>query len=263
MSASHNLRRPASAFGNQLAQAADAAAARALLNPFPRSLFDCRIPFIMPSSGSMANNGAVTLSVALPAVFPESYVYFPANAIVAGSAAGWYFTVFSSTTVGSVKNNLYDPSLGLAPTVPGSPTAFVTTGPGAFTAVITTQQGPTFTLPANTIGIAGKMTLETACRATTDATNKAVNWRFLTTSVASAATYNATLGGAMSVTVKAQGATNRQVVGAASPGSVTQPAQTLRTFDMTAAQVVNVALSIGAAATDNLVLLYAEAKQDA
>jgi hypothetical protein len=95
----------------------------------PYSPFQNGIPMILPSSGSMADNGAVTLTTALPATYSSCYVYLPANAISAGSAAGLYYAVMSSTTVGTVYNNTYT---GGEATIPTSPTAFATTGPGAF-----------------------------------------------------------------------------------------------------------------------------------
>src|SRR6478735_660988 len=134
--------------------------------PFPRSLFRCAVPFIMPTSGSMANNGVLTLSVALPVAVANGYIYLPANAIVAGSAAGWYYATFSTTTAGVVFNNVYTPATDGVPVVPASPTAFVTTGPGAFTAVVTAQDGPTFTLPADTMGPNGKIVFEAVVRTT-------------------------------------------------------------------------------------------------
>lgn len=87
------------------------------------------IPMILPSSGSIANNGALTLTTALDKTYTACYLYFPANAIAAGVAAGFYYVVMSSTTVGVIYNNLYSSGL---PAIPSSPTAFATTGPLAY-----------------------------------------------------------------------------------------------------------------------------------
>ncbi len=94
------------------------------------------VPVYVPSSGSIANNGALTLTTALPLIYPNVYLYFPANAIAAGSAAGKYYCQMSSTTVGVIFNNTY---VSGTPVVPTSPTAFVTTGPGAYTQTISTN----------------------------------------------------------------------------------------------------------------------------
>jgi hypothetical protein len=96
----------------------------------PMNLVECGIPFIVASSGSMADNGALTALTALPETYSGGcYLYLPANAISAGSAAGWYWAVMSSTTAGTVYNSTYTTGIPAA----GTATAFVTTGPGAFT----------------------------------------------------------------------------------------------------------------------------------
>jgi hypothetical protein len=90
------------------------------------------IPMILPSSGSIGNNGALTGITALPLTYSNGcYMYFPANAISTGSTAGMYYVVMSSTTAGTIYNNTY--TAGATPTIPATPTPFVTTGPGAYT----------------------------------------------------------------------------------------------------------------------------------
>lgn len=107
------------------------------------------IPFIVAPTGTMANNGAITVGTALGATYPSCYLNLPASAISAGSGAGWYFAQMSSATVGTVFNNTYTTGL---PTIPGAPTPFATTGPGAYTGVTSLVVGPQITLPANSIG---------------------------------------------------------------------------------------------------------------
>lgn len=97
---------------------------------FAKVLFTNAIPMILPSSGSIGNNGALTGLTALPATYACSYMYFPVNAIAAGVAAGLYYVIMSSTTAGTIYNNPYTSGV---PTCPASPTAFSTTGPGAYT----------------------------------------------------------------------------------------------------------------------------------
>lgn len=96
----------------------------------PYTIFQEGVPVFLQSSGNMGNNGAFTLDTALDSIYANCYMYFPANAISAGSAAGKYFVQMSSATVGIVYNNTYTSGV---PTIPASPTAFVTTGPGAYT----------------------------------------------------------------------------------------------------------------------------------
>jgi hypothetical protein len=132
------------------------------------------IAFSPAPTGTMANNGAITLGTALTLTYSQGlYLYLPANAISASSAAGWYWTVMSSTTVGQVFNNTYTSG---APTVPGSPTAFATTGPGAYTGVTTEITGPQITLNGGLAGIQGTVDLYSAVTVTNSANNKTLEW---------------------------------------------------------------------------------------
>lgn len=112
------------------------------------------LPFIIAPTGTMANNGAITLGTAAPTIYSNAFIFLPAGAIAAGvpAAAAWLFCQMSSTTVGVVFNNTYTSGL---PTIPSSPTAFVTTGPGAYTGVTSAVQGPTITIPGGLLGING------------------------------------------------------------------------------------------------------------
>lgn len=115
------------------------------------ALAQSAIPFIIAPTGTMANNGVITLGTALPTTYANAYIFLPAGAIAAGvpAAAAWYFCQMSSTTVGTVFNNTYTSGL---PTVPASPTAFATTGPGAYTGVTSAVTGPQITIPAGSMG---------------------------------------------------------------------------------------------------------------
>lgn len=96
----------------------------------PIILSQSGVPVGIPSSGSIGNNGALSGLTAFPTTYAGIYLYFPANAIFAGSAAGLYYCVMSSTTAGTIYNNTYPSG---DPEIPTSPTAFTTTGPGAYT----------------------------------------------------------------------------------------------------------------------------------
>lgn len=118
----------------------------------PFTLVETGIPFVL-TSGLMGNNGAFTLLTAVATAYPNAYVYMPANAISAGSAAGWYYAVFSTTSAATVYNNTYTSG---QPTIPASPTAFSTTGLGAFVfSTGSSYTGVTATLAANTLGVNG------------------------------------------------------------------------------------------------------------
>lgn len=112
------------------------------------------IPFIKASSGTMGNNGAVSAMTALPRTFSGgAYLYLPANAISAGSAAGWYWFVASSTTAGTVYNCTYTSGTPRICTA----TAFSTTGPGAFTGDTGTITSVSITIPGGLMGPSGRI----------------------------------------------------------------------------------------------------------
>jgi hypothetical protein len=123
-----------------------------------RRLFGSGIPLILPSSGTIGNNGALSALTALPLQYLACYMYFPANAIAAGSAAGMYYVVMSSTSAGTIYNNLYT---GGVPSIPANPTPFVTVGPGAYIqttgAPITLFSG---IVPAGSMGLDGTLMID-------------------------------------------------------------------------------------------------------
>jgi hypothetical protein len=125
----------------------------------PYTLFSTGIPFIIVSSGSMGNNGALTITGAVASIYPNAYVYLPSGAISSGSAAGYYYAIFSSTTAATVYNNTYTPGSGV-PTVPASPTAFSTTGPGAYTQSASPPNPFSVVVPANALSINGKIEID-------------------------------------------------------------------------------------------------------
>jgi hypothetical protein len=75
----------------------------------PLQLMNSGIPFVVPPEGTVGTAGALTLSTGLPEAYPGSFTYFPANAVNTGaqSAAGWYFTQYSSTVAGTIAGNVY------------------------------------------------------------------------------------------------------------------------------------------------------------
>ncbi len=113
------------------------------------------IPFVVVSSGTMGNNGALSAITAVAAAYPSAYVYMPSGAIFSGSAAGWYYADFSSTSAATLYNNTY--SAG-TPQIPASPTAFSTTGPGAYTQTSASNIASyVLSIPGNTIGSNGSI----------------------------------------------------------------------------------------------------------
>lgn len=138
---------------------------------FETVLFQSSIPFIFASSGSIGNNGALSGLTALPATYANAYILVPAGAIAAGipAAAAWYYVQMSSGTAGTIFNNVYTSG---QPTIPGSPTAFSTTGPGAFTGVSAATNAQAFSLAGLTMGIRDTVRVSYKASTTNTAANK-------------------------------------------------------------------------------------------
>ncbi len=115
------------------------------------------VPAGLPSSGTIGNNGALSGITALTVTYPGIWLYFPAGAVYAGSVAGFYWTVMSSTTAGTI----YDTRLSgtEAPYIPASPTPIVAAGPGAYTQTVGSPITIcTHTIPGGAMGINGSLT---------------------------------------------------------------------------------------------------------
>ena len=123
------------------------------------------IPVIIPNSSTVGTNGAITLTALQDTYALGAWVYLPAGAIV-GGAAGFYWTVFSSTTAGIVKTNYVDPSA--TEFLPYVPTGTLTTAVGSNSAYVTPTASDValinITLPANTVSVGSA--LKAFCRVT-------------------------------------------------------------------------------------------------
>lgn len=115
----------------------------------PVVIYSSSVPMYICPSGVVSANGALgSLSNGLPYSSAYAcYLYLPAGAAFAGAAAGWYYTVMTSTTSGTIYNNLYSGSG--PPLILVNPTPIVAAGPGGFTGVTAVVQGPSIVLPAN------------------------------------------------------------------------------------------------------------------
>jgi len=120
--------------------------------PVPFVVMQPGVPVGLPSSGTVGNNGALTLTTALSAVYPHIFLFFPANALFAGSASGIYYCQMSSTTVGTVFADQY---LGGDSVAPATPTPIVATGPGAYTQSLSKIALRTRTLEGGLLGPIG------------------------------------------------------------------------------------------------------------
>ena len=147
-------------------------------------LLKSAIPIISPSTCTMGNNGAFTGMTAHPTTYSGgSWVLWPAGGIAAGvpAAATFLWTVFSSTTAGTVFNNVM-PSSGF-PTPPTSTTPFVTTGPGSVmgntsaTILLTVQN------PGGAMGPNGKLRISLGANYTNSSGTKTFSAKISTTTL--------------------------------------------------------------------------------
>lgn len=124
-----------------------------------------KMPFVLhqggifigiPSSGSVGNNGALTGLTVQNQLAAGGYMYFPADKIAVGVAAGLYWVVMSGTTAGTIYNNKYT---GGKIEQPATLVPFVTTGPGAFTQSLIEITLFSLTIPGGIIGPYGSLRL--------------------------------------------------------------------------------------------------------
>ncbi len=212
------------------------------------------IPMILPSSGSIGNNGALTGITALPATYGACYMYFPANAIVTGSVAGMYFVDMSSNTAGTIYNNAYT---GGTPTIPASPTAFVTTGPGAYTQTTSAVEVLAYTVPAGAMGANGRLEVRGRMSCPNNANIKGLVASFADTNTLTFINNGVTtnLGVEFGNTIQNRGSEAVQVANATSFGNLGQAgtAALRGTVDTTLAQTIRFKLVV-AVATDYVLL---------
>ena len=172
----------------------------------------CSIPIIIPNSSTVATNGGITLT-ALPDTYSSgAWVYLPADAVV-GGLAGLYWTVFSSTTAGSVKTNFINPAT--TEFIPYTPTGTITTAVGSNSAYVTPTASDialaNITIPANSISIGSN--IKTFCRVTCTSTSddKIIKHLLGATTIGSQ-TFTTSTGGSLSTAAFSRTAT-KQVLG--------------------------------------------------
>lgn len=221
----------------------------------PTKLVQFAVPVGKTSNGTMGNNGALSGITALPTTYAAIYLYFGANVIAVGVAAGWYYTIMSSTTAGTVYNN---PLGSGAPVVIASPTAFATVGPGAFTQVTSSDVALTLVVAGNTIGLTGQTRLYTLLSQSNTAQSKTITVSYGGTNIYAQ--------GAAAVDSRAiwrvyaeRGVSNAQVTtssgSAAAGGAAVAPTYTA--IDETVSQNITIELQINATPASNWIILEA------
>lgn len=142
------------------------------------------IPVIYPSSGTITTAGAITLTVALPAIYANAWIWLPADAIV-GGLAGLYYCTFSSTTVGVIKTNYNAGTADFLPYVP----AVAVTAVGSNAAYVTLLGADKILIcvpiAAGTLGIKGQLRARTVATFTSTADDKILKHKFGTATLVS------------------------------------------------------------------------------
>lgn len=196
------------------------------------------IPFVYLGTCNIGNNGALTSVPGLPATYSNGcYVLVPTHGISASipAAPTWYFCIMSSATAGTIYNNVYTsgtPFLYTASTA----TAFSTTGPGAVTGLATAQNGPNWSIPANTLGPNGVLELAAVygCQGSTNSKTCAVKLGSATI-YTQATTTAANVACLALLTCQNQGVTGAQVSNQTGTLGFSATAQTYSTQDTTTA----------------------------
>jgi len=224
--------------------------------PVGRPLISAALPMLLPSSGSVGANGALTLTtnVSLSGGYTWGcYMYFPAGACYSGSVAGLYYVVMSSINAGTIYNNIYTTG---TPAVPASPTAIVDAGPGAYTQTTGQVALMSQTIPANAMGRNGLLMCDPGFLFPNNGNNKTVSLYF-GASVVYGKTRTISTTEVPLIDIRNAGVTNRQVskfAQGAGPGTSLTSGVTRTAIDTTAAVSLEFRAQL-AVATDYIELI--------
>ena len=171
-------------------------------------------PVLITPSGTMAANGAVTFGTAIAldgsAVLTDGlWAYFPAGAVYAGSDAGFYWTVMSSATGGTVYDTMYEPGVTSGER-PSSPTAISAAGPGAYTGETAAIVAASATLPGGALGLNGSLRVTQVAAANNNANNKTTLAHINATTAGGISNFTSNAGRRDIVDIMAMGSHTRQ-----------------------------------------------------
>jgi predicted Zn-dependent protease len=176
----------------------------------------------MPNAGTITAGGALTLTVALPQIYDGGcWMYFPAAAFNPSTAAGFYYCVMSTTTVGTVYTNYFDPATSAEFTGAKPTGALVTTiGTGSqYTAVTTAIAAFRATIPGSAMGAFGNADILVCSSNDGTGATKTTTTKFGGTSVCSSSQTTTTLS-KTGAAVSNRGSTGRQVAQSLVPANV-------------------------------------------
>jgi len=114
-------------------------------------LYQSGVPVALIANGTVATNGIVTTGTAFSRNMLGCWIHLPAGAVV-GGAQGFYWCVFTSTTVGQVYTN-YAADGALAPYIPVGPLVPAVGSNSAYTSVTNADiVAATGTVPGGFLG---------------------------------------------------------------------------------------------------------------
>jgi hypothetical protein len=111
-------------------------------------------------NGTLSGTGPFTdwtLANPFLTVYSDIYINLPAGAAYSGSLAGWYYSSMSSTTVGTIYDNIYTSGVSLA--IPSSPSTISSVAIGEFTQITAIQTAINFTNQGEALGNNGKLNI--------------------------------------------------------------------------------------------------------
>lgn len=220
-------------------------------------LHQSAIPVGIPSGGTMADNGRVTLTTALPLAYTTGiYLYFPSAAVYSASTAGFYYVVMdnASQTVGTVYNNIYVP--GVTPlAIPATPSPIAATGPGAFTGSTLALTVAAATVPGSSLGKNGRLDFQYyGSNNNTAAQNKIITLNLGGQQLHSLNNNTTVCFSIARFVVANRGREDRQVSSNAATNGQSSAAPLQFSVDTTADQLVEIKLQHSSSATDVIML---------
>jgi hypothetical protein len=215
----------------------------------PYTLAQSGVPVGLAPNGTVATNGQITLGTALPRTYSTGiWFYLPAGTVV-GGAAGLYWCVMSSTTVGQVYTKFVDTSQAFVPYIPTGTLVNSVGSNAAYTQTTVANIAlASLTLPAGSIGPNGQIRMNWEFSYNLAAGNKTFSALLNVTQLAGS--LRSTTGGHDSYTIRMRnlGVQNSNSIYAVSESSVASGTpQTISSVDTSVSQVITLYINIDTA----------------